>query len=744
MSDIDDILKKYGRKISNEIDESEIKESKDLSKEYIQFKRDMMPQLSRFERFAYSFGGILRVNVSEKDRINIQRNLDTAHLDVSPSEVVSFAFSGAFITFFIGLLTILAVFFLQDEDIVTFFLGPAGLFLFLIFVASAFIFYYLYTSPQRLANAWRLKAGSQMVSCILYLVVYMKHTSNLERAVAFASQNLQPPLSLDLRKIFWDVETGRFSTIKESLDNYLKTWEKNSIEFVESFHLIESSLYEPSEARRVQILEKALQVILDGVYESMLVYSRQIRSPLTNLYMLGVVLPTLGLALLPLASTLLGGMIKSYHVFILFNLIIPFFVFYLSSQIMLKRPGGYGESEILELNPNYPQYKSKKPYIIAFLLCLPFLLIGLIPFLFQWQWFLQTTNLQPDYSLSVLGIESLNNVYLFDFKDVQNNSATITTVSQLSKARDVVGPFGLGALIFGLFIPISVAMFFSIAFKLKTKEMINSRNYTKQLEKEFTNSLFQLGNRIGDGMPAEMAFSRVAESTKGQMTEDFFRRVNLNLNQGGMSLEKSIFDKNRGAIIYFPSQLIATSMKILLESVKKGLQIAAQSLMSISEYIKNIHKVEQRLNDLLAEVVSDMKGNMVFLAPLLSGIVIGLTAMIAFILNILGNIFTNVETTGADISGLGGLSGMLNLFQIATTIPPYFMQIAIGIYLVEIIFILTSVLVVIDSGEDKLKKTYDTGKNLKRGIIMYIIVAFFAILVLSILAAVALSGLGAG
>jgi len=743
MADVDEILRKYGKRISNEIDETQIAGAEELSREYIRFKQDMMPELSKYEKFAHSFGNVLRINASEKDRAKIQRNLDTAHLDATPSEVVSFAFSGAFISFFIGLLIFVGLYFWKgNNDFFGFFFGPAGIFLFLIFVASMFIFYYVYASPQRLANAWRLKAGSQMVPCILYLVVYMKHTSNLERAVAFASQNLQPPLSLDLKKVFWDVETGRFSTIKESLDNYLKTWEKNSIEFIEAFHLIESSLYEPSQTRRVQILEKSLQVILDGVYENMLVYSRQIRSPLTNLYMLGVVLPTLGLALLPLASTLLGGMIKSYHVFILFNLIVPFFVFYLSSQIMLNRPGGYGESEILELNPNYPKYKSKKPYVIAFLLCLPFLIIGLLPFLFQWSWFLQTFNLQPDYSLSSFGIGS-GNIYLFDFKDAQNK-ATITTLEQLNSARDIVGPFGIGALILGLFIPLGVAMFFSIAFGLKTRDLIGSRNYTKQLEKEFANSLFQLGNRIGDGMPAEMAFVRVAESTRGQMTEDFFKRVNLNLHQGGMSIESSIFDKNRGAIIYFPSQLIATSMKILLESIKKGLQIAAQSLMSISEYIKNIHKVEQRLNDLLAEVVSDMKGNMVFLAPLLSGIVIGLTAMIAFILNILSGIFTKISETGAGTSGLGGFETLLQSFDIITMIPPYFMQVAIGIYIVEIIFILTSVLVTIDAGEDKLKKTYDIGKNLKIGMAMYVIVALLAIVVLCVLAGIALSGIGAG
>src|SRR3989344_5804478 len=145
--------------------------------------------------------------------------------------------------------------------------------------------------------------NSQIVPAILYVVVYMKHTSNLERAIQFASEHLEGNLALDFKKVFYDVEIGKFSTMKDSLENYIEGWRDYSPEFIESFHLIESSLYEPSESRRIEILEKSLQVILDGIYEKMLKYSREIRSPLTNVYMLGIVLPTLGLALLPLGST---------------------------------------------------------------------------------------------------------------------------------------------------------------------------------------------------------------------------------------------------------------------------------------------------------------------------------------------------------------------------------------------------------------------------------------------------------
>ena len=728
--EVDDILKRYSSRISSKISLEE--SAGNVSQEYISFKRDMVPRLSRYEKFVNGFS-IFSLNLAEKDRSKIQRYLDVAHLEITPGQVAGASFAGAFLTLFFGILIAGALWHFQNG-----FTSQNGIFIGLVLFTSLFVFYYIYSSPARIANLWRLKASSQMVPCILYIVVYMKHTSNLERAIAFASKHLRPPLALDLKKIFWDVETGKFSTIKESLDNYLQFWEKDATEFVEAFHLIESSLYEPSNSRRILTLEKSLQVILDGVYDKMLVFSREVRSPLTNVYMLGVVLPTLGLALLPLAATLLGGAIKGYHVFLLFNLIVPLFVFYLTTEIMLKRPGGYGESEILELNPDYHTYTSKKGYFNGFLIAFPLLILGLLPFLLQIG-FLQSlldlplnNNGLVDVDLGSFGIDVLSGLGAFDFKIHPDFAEKV-----------IVGPFGIVALLLSLLVPLSIALFFSIAYASKTKYLINAREDTKQLEKEFTNSLFQLGNRLGDGTPAEVAFSKVAESTKGQKTENFFRRVNINLHQAGMSLDNAIFDPRRGAIIYFPSQLIATSMRILLESSKKGLNIAAESLMSISEYLKNIYRVEQRLKDLLAEVISDMKSNMVFLAPLLSGIVVGLSAMITFILNKLDVVFTQIISSGGDAGQLGfpSLGSFLDLFSIYNLIPPYYMQIAIGIYIIEIIFILTNVLVTINSGEDKLKRTYDIGKNLIRGIGLYFVVTFISIIILSVLAAVSLSGI---
>ena len=128
-----------------------------------------------------------------------------------------------------------------------------------------------------------------------------------------------------------------------------------------------------------------------------------------------------------------------------------------------------------------------------------------------------------------------------------------------------------------------------------------------------------------------------------------------------------------------------------------------------------------------------MKSNMTFLAPLLAGVVIGLGSMITFILNKLEGIQALEGDTS--IEALGGLAPtMLNLFNVADMIPPYFLQLSIGVYIIEIIFILSSALVTIDSGKDILKEKYDLSRNLKAGIILYLITAFLSIFALGLLA----------
>ena len=185
--------------------------------------------------------------------------------------------------------------------------------------------------PFYFANNWRMKASNQMVLCIFYIVTYMRHTSNLELAVDFAAEHLSPPLSLDMKKVIWDIETNKFGSLKDSLDNYLMAWQDWNKEFIESMHLVESSLYETAESRRLDSLDKALSVMLNETYEKMLHYAHGLKGPLQALHMLGVVLPILGLVILPLMVSFIGG-VQWYHIMIIYNVALPVSVYYLGKK----------------------------------------------------------------------------------------------------------------------------------------------------------------------------------------------------------------------------------------------------------------------------------------------------------------------------------------------------------------------------------------------------------------------------
>ena len=323
----EEILKRYKQKLQPHTDEETAEVSEEFSREYMVFREEALSsQTTRYENLCNSIEKIIQIRPPPLKYSQMQEAIDVAHLSITPIGAATFAIFASLLLIFLGLL-IGALIFLITGELLIFF--PLAL-----VILGAVLVRPLTNIPIYLANRWRLKASNQMVLCILYIAMYMRHTSNLEHAIKFSAEHIQPPLSLDLRKIFWNIETGKYSNIKDSLNAYLEGWRHYNLEFINSFHLIESSLYEPSESRRLELLDKALDVILEGTYEKMLHYAQDLKNPITMLNMLGVVLPILGLVIFPLVGSFLGGLVKWYHVAFLYNIILPIVVFTLGLNVL--------------------------------------------------------------------------------------------------------------------------------------------------------------------------------------------------------------------------------------------------------------------------------------------------------------------------------------------------------------------------------------------------------------------------
>lgn len=713
----EELVEKYKRRLREELGVSIAPvpaEPHVISQEYQEFKKAFLPRhLSTYERTCQIAERILKVRPDEKRSVELLEAIQITHLEVTPAGTLSFAFLMPLLIAVVG-------------SVLAFFVFQSLFFVMLFALGGLALIYPFQRLPDFLANNWRLKSSNQMVQCIFYVVTYMRHTSNLERAIEFASDHLTPPLSLDLKKVLWDVETGEFDTIKESLDRYLETWKKWNMEFIESFHLIESSLYEPSESRRLDVLDKSLSVILTETYEKMLHYAHDLQSPVTMLHMLGVILPILGLVILPLVMSFMAsddlkpGTLALY-IAVLYNLLLPVGVYFLTKVVLTKRPTGYGETDITEDNPELAKYKNVLLHVGKAEVKVPPALIASIVF-----------GVLFVVGMSPLILHTLNPTFEVKFFDETFAFLGYICPEGGECAQEQrIGPYGLGAAVLSLFVTLSIGLSVGLFFALRSKNVFAIRETTKKLEDEFASTLFQLGNRLGDGLPAEIAFGRVAEGMQGTTSGDFFALVHHNITKLGMSVDNAIFHPQIGALVFFPSRVIESSMKVLVESSKKGPQIAAQALISMSRYIKEIHRVDERLRDLLAEIIASMKGQIRFLTPAIAGIVIGITSMITTILNKLSEQIGKLtaEGTGASTAGVGGI---VSLF--GNGVPAFYFQIIVGVYVVQITYILTILSNGIENGSDRLNERYLLGTYMTSATILYCVISLIVILLFNFVA----------
>lgn len=729
--EVDDLVRRYDERLKKDLEGKGRLEESDSrtpvkSIEYQYFRKSFLPKRAGWYEKACNFSEkILKIAPDKKKRARYEEALDIAHIHATPDGVSSFAILGPLTYVLIGFLISILIF--NSFFFAMFFL-----------LTGILLFIPLQNYPLHLANIWRMKASNQMVICIFYVVTYMRHTSNLELAIRFAADHLSPPLSLDLAKILWNVETEKYSNIKESLDAYLVTWKKWNMEFIEAFHLIEGSLYESSDDRRLELLDKSLDLILEETYEKMLHYAQDLKSPVTILNMLGIILPILGLVILPLVVSFMCQ-VQWYHIAILYNIFLPAIVYYMGNNILSTRPTGYGDTNVSEQNPELQKQKNLlfriagidvriKPLYLSILVAVFFCLVAFSPIFLhivtaQDKWDMIITT--DDKVMSIAGEYEVREekFALLGYKESKGCPPGEGNIGE------VIGPFGLGAALLSIGYILAAGFGFGLFFMFKSKNVIKIRNRSKKLENEFAAALFQLGNRLGDGIPVEMAFGKVSQVMAGTTAGAFFETVSSNITRMGVSVDDAIFNPKYGALIYYPSRVIESSMKVLTESVQKGPKIAAQAMISVARYIKEIHRVNERLKDLMSDVISSMKSQVSFLTPVIAGIVIGITSMISTILGKLGKQLRDITEAGG---GAGGGGGVITLF--GDGVPTYYFQIIVGLYVVQITYILTILINGIENGEDKLAEQYALGKNLIKSTILYCIISFAVIFIFNMIA----------
>jgi hypothetical protein len=536
--------------------------------------------------------------------------------------------------------------------------------LFSIFIVS--IFFYLYTYLQTLSTSYRIKASSEMVLAIVYMTIAMKVIPNIEYAVKFAAKNLTGPLSRDLKQMIWDVYTNKYNSISDCLEPFIDKWKHENEEFTKSIYLIKMAFFESSEKRN-RMLNEAVTVVLAGTEERMKSYSRDLKSPITVINALGIMLPIIGLVFFPLMGLFLPDIFRPHFLVLGYNIILPISIYWIMKTYLEKRPATFHQPD-LSKHPKFADKKMER-FILALCILLPALAVS-----------------------------------FFSYK--------LSTISQ---------KFSFDLIAYSLGITWTVTAAIVAYTLLTTLNKLKIRQEIISIESELGEVLFQLGNQLTRGMPIESALRSTLPKVKELKIHGMFERILYNMETFGMTFTAAVFDRYGGAINYYPSNLISAVMNAVTEISKSGSVLLSDAMLAISTYLKNMNSVEQHLEETMEDVTSTMQMQSLLLAPLSSGIVVAMTAMIVQVIYTLKLAVEKIYGSLSSFGPLGGVGSSLftSILQIDKIMPIYGFQLIVSIYMIEIVAMITIFLCIIKYGDDQVQRKYTLGKMVLFGTAIY-------------------------
>ncbi|MBY6293969.1 hypothetical protein GLU60_01115 [Nanohaloarchaea archaeon H01] len=661
------------------------------SREYKEYQEEEKDETDKttYEKLCIKAADLLSVKAGDRTQNKLTPPLRLLGWDITPGMVLSAAVGVSF-----GLFVLWFMVFMSNLILGPFIPVSIMLILGVVALGSGV---YTYFKPVYAAKNKVIKSSGEMILAVLYMVIYMRSSPNLEGAIRFAALNLEGPIADDLKGILWDLEVGKYNNVEEALEEYTKSWKDYNDDFLESLQLLKAAVNEPNDQRRETLLQDSINRILDGTQEKMKHYAQGLKTPVMILNAMGAMLPVLGMIMLPLISVFMGSAISLTHLFLIFNVLLPGFLYWFMQRVLSSRPPTVSTQPSSE--ETLPERWYYQLNILGEERNIPVWPIGLGIFLF-------------------IGLYGLIGYLIFPYTyPVGSEILSEVSVPALFGTADSLSP--LPMLMRSLSITVGLGLGIGTSFILGHKKRKKAEENLRKIEKQFPTALFQLGNKISGGTPIELALEEAADSTSDLEISELFDLASRNVRDMGMTFEKAVFDESYGALRKFPSQMIHTVMKAILKSSDKGTNMASMAMMTISKYLDNIHKTQEKLNDLMEDTTTTILMLAYLLAPIVSGIAVGMSQTIITAMYRLGTSFRD-QTSGLETSQVSGSQGFTGIIgNLDSAIPPEILQFVVGIYLIQLLFILGTFYMKISEGENKTYRNMFIGKILISGMLFY-------------------------
>lgn len=353
------------------------------------------------------------------------------------------------------------------------------------------------------------------------------------------------------------------------------------------------------------------------------------------------------------------------------------FIFWYTRQILLSRPATFNPPNIPSNHPDLLGVNKKKRFIFAsivgFLIALPGLFFLLLPVFFP-------TGHSNNIINFIVDPHGLNTFFPVTLFLIWGFAATVTIYS-----LSVYSPY---------------------------KKI---RDRIKQIEREFGDALYILGKRISEDKSPEESFIYAAETMEGSEIAKVFKQTGYNLTALHTNMSDAMFSSEYGSLKHVYSNRVRAIMKLFVEGIKKSQQAVSISIIRIADHLKQLQEVENKIKDNLYSLTSTLRGTVAVFAPIIGGITLSITKLITNILEDMSDkIPAEVSASSAGVS----MPTVATSFSVQNVRPEFFVLV-IGIYLIQLIFLIVRFTNGIDQGDDKATYMYSLGKTMPTAIVVF-------------------------
>ncbi len=500
-----------------------------------------------------------------------------------------------------------------------------------------------------------MEYSEEMLRAIMHISTYVQTGSSLEYAFMETHKNIHGILKKQFGEIIHSLERKSEMTLGDALNKYVDTWNKVNPQFVKALRLLQIAALS-DEAERERLIRETVETIM---IDYMVLGKRSAEELSKNTKLLiagGILLPILSLLILPVAAVFMPELVRPDLVAFVYVVLFPTVVLIAALSFASKRV--QVDTIRLEDHKEYTPMPRKYLYLailIAVVFCVPAIpaLAEVLQdperYLDSFLFFVLAWLLAAGLALS---IKTYSNYYMKRYKRIWRHVQEIE--------QDL--PFVLQS--------------FSTYYTLNTP-------FEKVVD-GVIDDYINLGFREH---PVVSAFQelkkKIATSKKPLM---------------------HILEKESKEI--FPSTKIRSVVSQIASFESVSQDSAAKAARTIRQQVINTYKLDDYIKTLLSDTVSLIRISTTMLAPLLCASAVIMTYAI---LKSLDFITAQLEMI---TSIFGGQAMDLQLVDTSQVISPIFIAAIIGVYLLEIVIVLSIFQTQINTGNDKYQIFSSVNSNM--------------------------------